>query len=435
MAQKKQEPRAPQGPTLLQNKRFVMGISLLLAIVAWVVFAVIEGEVQINTITVPVRFDYTLEGTVAGERGWQAFWEHEVFNPNELYVDVVYESMRYITVRPGDITAELLTDAVTAAGRATLNLRVISNDRDRFTVESFTISGTSLTTVQLFFDRPSQNTFDLELDVVGDIVVPEGYFAAEPILLQRRVTVSGPQTQVRQVDRVIARVMVDEALEAPGAEFNTTIIPVDANGNAIEFLTIEDEVDARIPVWRVETLRPAVEFLHMPGALRGNGNGLRYSVGPANVVAALPVTAIPDNGEYIVGSIHARELSPEHYRFRFYAEDMSEIYFFNGVSAFEAVVDMEGFEMVTLTLPAGRVSLPEGSGLIGQFGSVANVTVVGPADVLEELTPEDLSGMVIVTDETPRGSNLRLALEISVDRDDSWVFGEYTVLGTLRGEE
>jgi len=433
MAQRKAESRTPAGPTLLQNKRFVMGISLLLAIVAWVLFAVIEGEEQVNTITVPVRFDL---GNIAQERGWQAFWEHEVFNPNELTVDVVYTSMRYITVRPEDITAELLTDVVIRSGLATLNFRVISNDRDRFAIESFTISGSSHTSVQLYFDVPSQNTFDLELDIVGDIEVPEGYFAAEPLLLQRRVTVSGPQTLVRQIDHVIARVQVDEVLTAPEVEFeNITIISVDINGNAVPFLTVEDEVSAVIPVWQqMEALSVSVEFLHMPSIFQGNGNGLRYGISPANVGAALPVQAVPDNGEYIVGSIHARALSPEHNRFRFYAEDMSEIYFFNGVTVFEAEVDMTGFETVTMTLPGERIGLPEGSGLIGQFGNVANVVIVGPADVLEELTPEDLSGMVTVTEETPRGSNQRLALEITVGRDDSWVFGEYTVLGTVREE-
>ena len=432
MAQKKAEARAPQGPTLLQNKRFVMGISLLLAIVAWVLFAVIEGEVQMNTITVPVAFEL---GSVAEERGWQAFWEHEVFNPDDMTVDVAYMSMRYITVRPEDITAELLTDVVVSPGLATIGFRVISNDRDRFVVDSFTISGSSHTSVQLFFDVPSQNSFDLELDIVGDIVVPEGYFAAEPLLLQRRVTISGPQTLVRQIDQVVARVQVDEALEPPSVEFeNIAIIPMDANGSAIPFLTVEEEVSAVIPVWREETLRAAVEFLHMPSALQGNGNGLRYGISPMSMTVALPGQAIPGDGGYIVGSIHARALSPEHNRFRFYTEEMAEIYFFNGVTVFEVEVDMTGFETITMTLPGGRVSLPEGSGLSGQFGNVANVTVVGPVEVLEELTPEDLGGMVTVTEETPRGSSQRLAVEISVDRDDSWVFGEYTVLGTIREE-
>ena len=431
MAEKKAQPRrAPAKPSLLQNKRFVMGISLLLAIVAWVVFAVVEGDEQVSTITVPVRFELSV---TAQERGLQAFWE--IFDPNELAVDVTYRSMRYVNVRPEDFDAFLMTDELFRVGEFSLNIRVRSRDPDRVTYVESVISGTdNLTRLPLFIDYPGENTFDLVPEIIGEVDVPDGYFPAELVLLQRSVRITGPQSIVREVDRVIARVTVEDVLEEDTRFDDVEIIPVDANGSRLRYLTVEDEVSAVIPVWSVETLRPAVEFLHLPSALQGNGNGLRYSVSPESVTAALPANAIAGNGEHIIGSIHSRAISPEHSRFRFYTEEMAEIYVFNGVEAFEVEVDLEGFDTITLTLPGNQISLPEGSGLAGQFSNVANVTIVGPADVLEELTAENLSGMVTITEDTERGSNLRFALEISVERDDSWVFGEHTVLGTVWGE-
>jgi len=437
----KQKPK--KAATLLHSRRFVMALSLFLAIVVWVMFAVVQGEEHESTIAVPLQA-LDLDGTIAQELGLEAFWTGEANNPNYLTVDVSYRSLRHINVRPEDIQAVLVATEVFGAGHVSLEIRVShadAQDRDRFEIlPDFHITGTTQRTLPLFFDRPSENTFDLEPEVIDEFVVPEGYFAADLLLLQPRVRISGPQTHVREIDRVVVRLRAPDYTLYEERLFESEeleLIALDVNGRAVPYLTIEnsEEIRVMVPVWQREMLTSAVEFLHLPSAFQGNGNGLRYTISPQLLQAALPTEAIPATGGYIIGSILARELSPENNRFSFPAQDLVEIHFFEGEFTFEVEVDMRDFATTMLTLPATRVVLPENSSVTGQFGRITSVTVVGPADIIEELTPEDLTAVVVIAEDTQLGTSQRLSVEISVNRDDSWVFGEYTVLATLQGED
>jgi len=417
--------RPPAPPSLLQNKRFVMGLSLFLAIIVWVIFAVIEGEEQERGITVPVR--YSLEGTIAEDLGLQAFWLNPAFDPHDYTIEVAYRSKRYEVVTAEDFEAVFDARGVHTVGVFSLPIRV-SSERFEFVDRQRSLS--------LYFDHYGENTFDLELAIDGDIDVPEGWYAAEPLLLTRRVKVSGPRSIVRDVDRVKAVLTIEDILTETTEFDKLEIIAENQFGDELSFLTIEDgapEISAVIPVWRRATLQSAAAFLDIPGAYQGNGNALRYSVNPASFDAALPDAAVPESNGFIIGEIYARELSPQNNRFTFSADSLSEIHFFDDIGNFTVVVDMNGMDIIRLDLSGERVALAEGSGFAGTFGNIAGIRVVGPADAVSELTEEDISGM-ITAEELSAGANQRLPVAIAVNRDDCWVFGEYTAQGTLRAE-
>jgi len=424
-ASKPRAKRPPAQPSLLQNKRFVMGLSLFLAIIVWVIFAVIEGEEQERTIIVPVQ-PIRMEG-VAEDIGLQPFWLNPAFNPHEFTIEITYRSKRYEVVTAEDFEAVFDTRGVHTVGAFSLPIRV-SSERFEFEDRHRTLS--------LFFDHYSENTFDLELVIDGDIEVPDGFFAAEPLLLTRRVKVSGPRSFVRDIDRVKAILGIEDVLEETTEFEFLEIIAVNQFGDELSYLTIEDgtpEVSAVIPVWQRATLQSAAAFIDMPGAYQGNGNVLRYTMAPASFDAALPEAAIPESNGFIVGEIYARELSPANNKFTFSAGALTEIHFFETITEFTVEVDMSGMDTVRLDLPGEQVALPEGSGFTGTFRSITGITIVGPADIVNELTPGDLSG-IVTAEELSADANQRLPVAIMIDRDDCWVFGEYIAQGTLRVE-
>jgi len=420
--------------SLLQNKRFVMVVSLLLAIIVWVMFAVIEGDDHESTVTVPVDFRL---GAIAYDMGLQAFWASEETNVNTLTLDVTYRTMRYENVRADDIVAEINAAGVTTVGLAALSFRVEPRVSGRFTVEDFHITGSNppLREIPLFFDHFGENTFDIDVIVQGDIVVPDDHFAAEPLLLQPRVRVSGPQSIVRQIATVQAILRVEEPLEATRRFDHLELIARNEHGGVLSFLTFEYDdpatgVVAEIPVWQQAQLDTAVAFVGLPGTLQPNG--LRYTVTPPRVHAALPAAAVPANGAFIVGDIHARDLSPQHNTFRFSASDLTEVHFFtpDDIDYFEVQVDMQGFDMITLTLPAEQITLADPR-FAGVMRDATGITIVGPTDIVSELTAADITAVVVTTDETTTGANQRLALNITVGNDSSWVFGTHSVHITL----
>jgi len=434
---KQENQRVSNTNTLLQNKRFVMVLSLLLAIIVWVMFAVIEGEEQENTIRVLVQF--SLEGTAAERRGWHYFYDSPETNPRNLYVDVTVVSMRYEQIRPEDIRARLIATRVTEVGEDWLEIQV-EPEHGRFEIRSFSIVGhpEDNDQVPLFFDHFSENTFDIALEVRGEVNVPEGYFAADPLLLQQRVHVSGPQNVVRQIASVHAVLNINEELTETTSFEQLELIARNHDGAVLRYhryLTFEEgnpQITAEIPVWPVfDDLATAAAFINMPGAYQNNG--LQYTITPARVQAALPAAGVFNGSTFFVGEIHARELSPQTNRFTFAARDLSEVHFFTDIEYFEVEVDMQGFEQRQFTLPAGQIRLPANGMFSAAFRDVPGITVVGPAHILSELTAEDLTAVAVLNDDMEPGTQMQmLPLNITVNSDSVWVFDTHQVQAILR---
>ncbi|MDR2687852.1 MAG: hypothetical protein LBB75_08870, partial [Oscillospiraceae bacterium] len=96
-------------------------------------------------------------------------------------------------------------------------------------------------------------------------------------------------------------------------------------------------------------------------------------------------------------------------------------------------VDLAGFDVARFTLPGAQVQALPGDRFAAQFGDTNNVAVVGPAEVVNALTPLDLAGEVELPADARPGT-ARLPLTIRVNREDCWVYGEYTVQARLTEE-
>lgn len=415
----------------MRDRRVLMGISLLLAVVVWLVLAVINGDLQELTIEdVPVRADFS--GTVAEELDLQPFWSGPRTDPNQLTVDVTVRCPRYENITADNLDAVLVTGNEYTAGEHSMAIRVTPKkalDRDRFTIVSFTPDS-----IPLYFDHYKESEFELTAELLGKVSVAEGYHAEEVLFSKKGVTVSGPAGLVEAIVEVKAQVTPEGTYHETAVFRNIPILPVDQNGATSPYLTVEGgapEINATLPVWKRETLFPAVDFLNVPAAYLSAP--LRTAVTPEVVHAALPEDRITEELRFAVGAISFQALSPANNRFVFHAADLKEIRLFDETEAFTAVVDMTGFETRRFTLQGANVWMGKPEGFEVQFGNVAEVTVVGPAAALESLTSADLRG-VAQPPEDPKPGAAALPVSIHVDRENCWVYGEYTVRAVLTEE-
>ena len=418
--------------TLLRDQRVLFGISVLLAAVVWLVLAVINGDERVITIeNVPVRADFT--GTVAEQLGLIPFSSGPLTDPDNLTVTVKVLCKRYENIKAETLQAELVTGSVSTAGEESLVILVTprkEEDKDRFKVVDVIPSS-----IPLYFDHERTREFKLTPEIIGDIRVPDDYSAEELQFLPKQiVSVYGP---ARLVDAVTA---VKAQINAGGEYSQTTvfpkvrIVPVDINGDSSPYLVVEGgnpQINATLPVWKRATLTPAVDFRNVPGAYLNDP--LPVAVEPAGLRAALPEDKIAEDLRYGVGMIDFRALSPASNRFSFPAEDLKEIRIFDETKAFTAAVDLTGFDTQRFTLPGAQVEAAQGGRLTARFKDIDNVVVVGPAEVVAALTPFDLAGEAKIPEDA-RPGRTTLPLTIRVNRDDCWVYGEYTVSATLTEE-
>jgi len=413
---------------LLRDQRVLMGISLLLAIVVWLVIAVLTGNEIDRTIeNVPVRADFS--GTVAEELGLVPFWSGPLTDPGKLTVTVVVRCKSYEKISADTLEAVLVTGNEYTAKEHLLAIRVAPKkaaDRDRFEIVSVTPAS-----IPLYFDIERTREIELTTVLLGEAHVPEGYHAEGVILSKKKVSVTGPATLVDAIAAVNAQVVLDKTYRETAVFEDIAIIPLDHSGNTSPYLTVEGgspEVNATLPVWKRASLFPVVNFQNVPGAYLSAS--LPVKLDPGAVSAALPEARIPPDLFYSVGTINFQALSPATNRFRFPVDDLKEIRIFDETDAFTAVVDMEGFDTAKLTLQAAQVeALPNGR-FSARFDSVGNVTVVGPAEVVSD--PALALAGVVEIPEDARPGNVRLPVTIRViDREDCWVYGEYTVRVTI----
>jgi len=410
-------------PQLWQNKRFAAGVSIVLAIIVWVMFAVIGGEDQDRVITgVAVVFDLSTLPPTA--QHLQPFWQTAEDNPHQLAIDVTVRAARNEVITAADIEAFVVLGSVFESGPAIPEIRVTTtNDRVQI------ISYDPMHTPWLYFDHPGEEFFNLTLDISGG-VVEEGYFAAEPFLLQPSVQVSGPQSIVQQIYAVHALFEHDLNLNETTRFDNAYLYAVDQNGITLNYLTFnggQPEISAVLPVWQIAHMDVGASIAGLPSGIQLN---TRVTPSRVNAAAAnMPEDDLP----FIIGTIDARQLSPANNRFSFATADMNEVHFFTQVEYFEVEVDLRGYDMATFTLPAAQIRLPDGSPFTATFGSVMGITIVGPYDIISEMTAQNISAVVVLPEEITPGMH-HLPLQISTLQGSTWVFGEHFVTAQLREE-
>jgi len=420
MSQTKKKRRPIISPQLWQNKRFAAGVSIVLAIIVWVMFAVVGGEDQERIIT-GVTVDFIMENLPPTAQHLQVFWQTPEDNPHQLTIDVTVRAARNEVITAEDIHAFVVLGGVFESGPAQPEIRV-STPNERVQIVGYY----PLLAPWLYFDHHEENTFGIYLDVVGDITVPEDYFAPQPVLLQPTVQVSGPQNIVRQVHTVRAALHIEDELTETTPFHNLPLTAYDHNGAPLSYLTFDGgqaEITAVVHVWQRAQLDSGVAFMGLP-----NGTQFSARITPSRVNVA--AANVPENGMFIVGNIEARELAPGHNHFRFAVADMTEVHFFTLVEYFEVEVDLRDYDMASFTLPAAQIRLPDGSPYTATFGSVTGVTIVAPADVISEMTAQHITAVVVLNDELTPGMH-RLPLQISTLQGGTWVFGEHFVMAQL----
>ena len=413
---------------LFGDQRFLLVLSLFLAVIVWVVFVVLNGEDQESVIdNVPVRVNY--EGSIAERLDLKPFWSDMGTDLDKLTVSVTVMCPPYESITANDLVAELMINNVNSTGEYTLDIRVTPKrpqDRNRFTIDNDSVTPGA---VSLYFARERALTFNLEPFVEGEILVPDGYYAGDILLSRLSVSIKGPASYVNAIAQVRAVIPAQGVLGETALLENIEIVPVDIYGDTPPFLTVEaleGGVSATVPVWKIATLRPVLDFSGVPlGYLNAPP---RYSIAPASVEAALPevvLEGLTPGGAYSVGIVSFRDIAPGHNTFTFLAEDLKEIVFLDDIRTFTAEVDMTGMDTVKLTLPGSAVKAA-GPDDQTRFRDVADVIVVGPADVVKALHPGDLKGLAELPEEIAPGASCPVTITLE-DYEDCWVYGEYQV--------
>ncbi len=326
---------------LINNNKFVLFLSFLIAMLIWVAVAMYASPQESYTVyNIPITIN--TENSLVAQKGYKNFWQ------SDEKIDVTVTGPRYLinTLTAEDILVNANLNAVDNAGVSELALKVsLKNDS-----QDITISSQSKTKVSVYFDSEMEKEVKINFDetmIAGRI--PEGYQINSCVLTQSAAVVRGPATEIKKIKSI-------EAAPEETDEFiyKTTAIPVTLNlvgGNTTDTVSVnkyvsfaQDLQDCKVNVslYKNVELKPVVKFT-------GTADGeVESKINVSTVLAKLDADYVDDFNveEIVIKTIDYDELNSGETTFKVKASDviMPEGLKFND-NTFEFVIT------VTLILP------------------------------------------------------------------------------------
>lgn len=405
--------------SLFQNDKFVLVFSFFVAIIIWLFVVITMGQ-QTSRIIKDVKV--LIDDTVPSQFGLQVFGE------DEFTVDITVKGKKYQisekNLTSEDISVVAQTTSVDSAGIYTLQLKAEYGSDNT----AYTISNLSSKTIEVYFDTEKSANFVIEPEIItGDFeIAGEGFSCGDINLSETAVTITGPSTQVNRVEKVVAKVILENSLTS-NKSAETKIVPLDDKAQTdFQYLTMNiDEVIVTIPILRLKQLDTAVTFKNAPDGLVLNP--LEYSITPNNAEFNVLVDDYDKITEYVVGSINFKELSPTSNTFKFDAKNTSIVD--DEIEIFTVSVNLDDYTQEYMKIPSSMITVNNPDGLSCEMSDLnKSIVLIGTEESLKGITEDMITVEVDLSSVTlEEGERKTIPAVVMVDSPSCWVYGEYTV--------
>ena len=244
---------------LMNNNKFVLVLSLVIAWLVWVAVAMYASPQESYTIyNVPIVVN--TENSLVAQKGYENFWQ------SDDKIDVTVTGPRYLitTLTPNDILVSANLNTVDKPGISELALKVSLKESS----QDITISEQSKKAVQIYFDTRMEKEFDINMEDTQLIPekVAEGYSLDSVDLTVTKVMLTGPETEINKIISVTATPELPEDLLFETATYPITLSFEGANTSETlainQYVSIVDEQEhfVKISIDKLAELTPEVVF-------------------------------------------------------------------------------------------------------------------------------------------------------------------------------
>lgn len=411
--------------SLLYNKRFLLIFSFVISFILWMWVAIEQSpEVQKVITNVPVSIKY--ENSVPEKLGLQ------IFGQSDFYVDITVTGKKYIvsSLTADDFTVVANTNNADSIGKKMLKLHVEEKEAN----SDFTITSYSENEIEVFFDRYQELELPITVNVNTslDNIVPDEHKLGEAVPSVDRLTISGPSTIISQIETMNANVSVDEVLTQT-TTLDADIVLLSKDGTVVDSSLLklnESNITITLPVLKIVTLPTAVEFKNAPAYY--TNKPISYNVYPSTVQAAVPVDLVETTKYYVVDVIDFSQISNTKNVYKIKAEDSKSFDFLNSnVNSFSVTIDASAMTKMNFIVPNSNIVIKNSDSFYDvkpvEYNGVA-ITVVGPENVLSELSGNDFQIMVEVPEQEEPVDRIKTNGRVVVPNNKQcWSIGESSI--------
>ncbi len=276
---------------LLNNKKFCVCISLVLAFVFWLSIVANQTPVIERTITnIPIIFE--TEGTIAGD------YKLEVVNyTGTRTAEAKVSGPAYVVSRltADDIEVRLDVSAVSEPGEYNIQVRA----SQKAVNSEYSIISVTPSSLKLRYDRISEKTVNFS-DIVAEANVKpaEGYIIgnkAVSTVSSNALTISGPRTEVDKITTVKAVANItDSNLLSAAKTYDADILLYDEDGEQLDsslFTLSTAKTQVYVTVYKTKSVEITVEIDNAPRGIKESYTKKLTVMGAADAIDSAPVKA------------------------------------------------------------------------------------------------------------------------------------------------
>ena len=411
------------GRSVLEDRRVRLAMAFLLAILMWVaVTTVVQPNTTKSLGGVPV--DYSYDSSVFTSRGLS------IVEAPERTVDLTISGDGYTIgkLNREDFVVYPDCSSVRSSGTKTLQLRVRCINSSVAGNISVSIANAD-NTVDVVFDVVEEKTLPIQVNT-RYLTVEDGYILYSTAASSESVTLSGPSSELADVASCTAEVSYSDPL-SDSVTVNTALRFYNESGHELNFdyVTADHEtVEVTLTVYKTATLPINVRFVNTPPNF--DDSVLIYSLSQTELRVAGPADTVDNLTELAVGTIDLSTFALD----KVYEMPItlpSGIVSLDNVDNVTVSFNCSAMTTKTLNIPAENievVNLPSTYQLTVETERLMNVTLCGPASVLEGLTADQVVAQIDADDFAVSLGQQNIACSIYVPADGRiFALGSYTV--------
>ena len=412
----------PSKKTIWDNKPVMIGISLALAVLCWLLVATIfDPQATANVHGVEVNYSY--DSSKYTSQGLDIVEKTDISN---AVVHLEGNGTIIGDIKATDFVVYPSYSNVKGPGEISLSLTVrITNSQYSSGV---TATVDSPQTVRVVFDTVGEKNLPVEVDS-SEITVKDGYALTSKAAVPAEVTLKGPTKELDNVTKAVAHVTADKPLDD-----STTVESIlelqDADGNVVtpEYATLENEsATVTLTVYAVRELPLTIDFINTPTGF--DTASLNYSLSQQTLRVAGPVKTINSLSSLSVVSFDLAQQFAFDRDYQLQVELPAGLVSQDGVSSVTLSFDTSNMSTKTVNVTNIRpINVPSNYDISVLADRVTGVTLYGPADEIEELSPDSVVAQIDCQNMTVSTGQQNIPVSISVP-SSSKVFatGSYTV--------
>ncbi len=421
--------------SLLNNSKFLMLVSFILACVFWIAFASgTEEETSILVADVPVTIELPEQAKEEGLR---------VYRGGDITATVQITGNR-LTV--GSITkADIQVVAQNTSSMTVANTYALSLSAKKAGVKTdYEIVSVSPSVINVTIDKERQQEFAIEENIdTSNVTLPAsdnesiiGYYLSKPAISNDTVTVIGPEQEVKQISTVqVADTITGE--QKMNINKNLKVQLLDSDGEAIEsdLLTVTpDNVDVTIQVLPEKEIKIVPTFVNVPVGIDVEKIA---TVKPDTITVAAVESELSQLDELKLAPIDFHTLDPTTTQITGNIDLPNGFINISNEEQAKVLLNLNGYSSTVVSVEDITLkSVPSGYSA-EVFTKSVNISVAGPKDIISEITADDIKASV---DLSTLASGFEGSQELPVKINLSslskcWCFNEYTVNVSVKKNE